>query len=113
MPSDDVAIFGKRLKEAMQARGLKARQVAKLTGIDESRISRYVHGLYAPKRQAVFAISRALRVNPSWLLGFSDEMSEELPEKDRARNELENLIEDMDQEQIEKTLRFVRDYILK
>ena len=107
------AIVAQRLNDALEFRKMSAAQLSRATGIDQAAISRYRQGLYAPKRKAIFNIARALMVNPTWLLGYSDEMISELSQKDRARNELENLIEDMDLEQIEKTLRFVRDYIVK
>ena len=113
MPKDDVKLFGKRLLEAMELRKKNAATLSRETGIDESALSRYKKGEVAPNRTNTFLLARALGVNPSWLLGFSNDMLFSLPEKDRVRNELENLLEDMDQEQLEKTLKFVREYIIK
>lgn len=113
MPNDDVRKFGERLQEAMDYRKMSARSLARGSGLPESAISRYRKGIYAPKRANVWALAKTLGVNPAWLLGFSNDMLFSLPEKDRVRNELENLLEDMDQEQLEKTLKFVREYIIK
>ena len=105
--------FAERLNEALAVRKMSAAELSRKTGIDQAAISRYKRGLYAPKRKAIFDISRSLGVNPAWLLGFSDEMLYTMSEIDASRNELENLIVDMSLEQIKKTIQFVRDYILK
>lgn len=105
-------LFAQRLNEAMRIRDVSAAELSRRTGIDEGAISHYKKGSCMPKSKRVFDISKALGVNPTWLLGFSDEMLYEMPEIDAARNELENLIADMSLEQVKKTIQFVRDYIL-
>ena len=113
MPNDDVQLFSKRLNEAMEMRKMNSRTLAAAAGVTEAAVSRYRKGKFAPKRNTLFKIARTLGVSPTWLLGVSNDMYYVMPEKDRLRNELENLLEDMDQEQIEKLLKFARDYIVK
>ncbi len=75
-------IFQTRLTHAMQARGLRATDLANATGLSKARISQYVNGKYMPKSDAVLSLSRALGVSPLWLMGESDAtapVSEESP----------------------------------
>ena len=111
--NEKLRLFAQRLNEAMVFRGVKASDLAKRSGLDKSAISRYRQGKYAPNRNNIFLLARALDVNPTWLLGFSNDMLYVMPEKDAARNELENLIVDMDLDQIRKMISFAREYILK
>lgn len=109
---DGVQVFSTRLNEALKVRKISAAELSRRTGIDQAAISRYKKAEYAPKSKSVFDIARALGVNPTWLLGFSDDMLYKMSESDAVRNELENLISDMDVEQIKKTITFIREYIL-
>lgn len=106
------AVFAQRLNEAMRIRKVSAAELSRRTSIDESALSHYKKGDCVPKSKRVFDIAKALGVNPTWLLGFSDEMLYVMSEIDASRNELENLISDMSLEQIKKTITFIRDYIL-
>ena len=114
MPNQKEAnlLFAKRLNEAMRIRNVNAAELSRRTKIDEGAISHYKKGMCLPKSKRVFDISKALGVNPTWLLGFSNEMLYTMSEKDAARNELENLISDMTLEQTKKVISFIRDYIL-
>ncbi len=105
--------FASRLKEAMEARRITARELSKSTGISDPNISRYLKGAYAPKRNNIYLIAKSLRVNPLWLLGFSNDMEVQAYQADSEKNALLAFIDDMDSEQIHKTLNFVSEYILK
>lgn len=113
MPNESEKIMAQRLNEAMQARKVSAAELSRRTGIDQGAISRYRKGECAPKSHRVFDIARALGVNPTWLLGFSEDMVFQMSELDAARNELENLVTDMSLEEIKKTITFIRNYIFK
>lgn len=58
-----------RLIAAMQLRGIRAAELARLTGLSKARISQYTHGLYVPKMEGVYALARALNVSEVWLIG--------------------------------------------
>lgn len=59
-----------RLKEAMQKRGLTARELANKSNISEASISRYLSGKLIPKQATIQALAKALGVDPVWLLGY-------------------------------------------
>ena len=67
-------IFKDRLVEAMKARGMRAAELAKITGLSKARISQYVNGKFIPKSDAILQIAEALRVSELWLLGKAPDM---------------------------------------
>ena len=67
-------IFKDRLTEAMQARGIRASELARRTGLSKARISQYVNGKFVPKSDAVLLLAEALRVSELWLLGKTADM---------------------------------------
>ena len=69
-------IFKDRLIEAMQARGMRAAELSKRTGLSKARISQYVNGKFVPKSDAVLQIAEALRVSELWLLGKAPHMED-------------------------------------
>lgn len=105
--------FSARLREAMQSRKMAAHRLSIATGISDSNISRYLKGTYAPKRNNIYLIAKALCVNPLWLLCFSEDMEITNYQADQDRAVLNQLIADMDSEQVAKTLNFVQEYIVK
>lgn len=59
-----------RIKEALQAKNMKAIELSKKTGISKSMISEYLHDKYTPKQNNLFLIAKALGVSPAWLMGY-------------------------------------------
>lgn len=55
--------------EAMKLRGMSQIDVVRATGLSKPRVSQYVNGTYEAKQQALYKLSRALRVNVAWLMG--------------------------------------------
>lgn len=58
-----------RIKEGLEARGMKQIDLASLTGISKSSISTYMTGEYEPKQKNIYKMAKALQVNEAWLLG--------------------------------------------
>ncbi len=61
--------FNKRLREAMELKGIRQTDLVKKTGISKSGISQYVSGEYEAKQDKIFILAKALDVDPSWLMG--------------------------------------------
>lgn len=97
----------------MILRNVKAAELSRMTGIPESYLSRYLSGQTAPKMNGIKLISRALVVNPVYLIGETDEPIMASGEENESKRTLLSLIEQMDSAQLEKTLNFIKDYILK
>lgn len=66
---NNLYIIKDRLNEAMQKRGITATELAKLTGLNKSSVSRYLTGENIPRSLAIGKLAQALRVNPAWILG--------------------------------------------
>lgn len=64
---EDVA---KRIKEAMELRGMSQSELARAAGIDKSSLSRYLSGAYSPKQSSIGKIAQALHVSPAWMIGM-------------------------------------------
>ena len=75
----DNLTLGKRIKQARELKGVTLNDVAEKIGVAKSTIQRYENGkISTPKLPVVHAIASALEVNPSWLVGKSDDMNEPL-----------------------------------
>lgn len=68
-------IFKERLTEALQARHMRAAELARHTGLSKARISQYVNGKFVPKPEALLDIAEVLGVSELWLLGKTDDMT--------------------------------------
>jgi transcriptional regulator with XRE-family HTH domain len=76
----DIKQIGKRIKERRESLNISAEELAQEIGVHKATIHRYENGDFkSMKLPVIEAISHALRVNPSWILGKSDRM-EEIPE---------------------------------
>lgn len=64
------ATFSARLRIALECEGVSQRELARLTGIDESNISHYISGERKPGADNIAAILKALPLTDArWLLG--------------------------------------------
>lgn len=60
----------KRIKQALELRGMKQTDLVEATGIGKSAISQYLSGKYVPKQTATHLIAKALNVSEAWLMGY-------------------------------------------
>lgn len=66
--------FKVRLKQAMDARDMKAVDLCNKTGIPKGAISYYLNGKSEPKADRLYTIAKALEVSEAWLLGYDVQM---------------------------------------
>jgi transcriptional regulator with XRE-family HTH domain len=59
-----------RLAEALALRHMKPIDLAKETDITRGAISQYVNGKVKPKQDKIAKMATALRVSPTWLMGY-------------------------------------------
>ena len=69
-----MATFSKRLRTAIDMRGISQTELAKKTGISKSSISHYLKGDWEGTQDAVYALALALNVSEAWLMGFDAKM---------------------------------------
>lgn len=62
--------INQRIRDEMKRQGLNNTDLARLSGLNRSSISRYVSDTIEPKQNAIGAIAKALKVSPAYLLGF-------------------------------------------
>lgn len=79
--NEQIATTAARLKEAMSSAGLKQLELAKMTGLSHSTISRYMSGLMEPKQKAVNLLAQALNVSEMWLWGYDVPMTRSAEQK--------------------------------
>lgn len=60
--------FAERMREAMELSDITVSELAEMTGIAKSSISRYVRGIMLPKQNYTDLIARALHVSPGYLI---------------------------------------------
>ena len=68
---EKVSSFAERLKSLLVEKGLSASDLSRLTAIDRSLMSKYIHGIKNPKIDNVRRIANVLYVNPEWLEGYN------------------------------------------
>jgi transcriptional regulator with XRE-family HTH domain len=64
-----------RLREALEARGLRAVDIVDRTGIPKVTISYYLSGKTTPRSDKLYLIAQALDVSEAWLLGYDVPMA--------------------------------------
>lgn len=74
---DNLYIIKDRLNEAMKLRGMNGTELAKLTGLNKSSVSRYLSGNMIPRTDAIGKMASALKVSPTWVLGYNVTMDGE------------------------------------
>ena len=74
---DNIYIIKDRLNEALKLRQMTAAELAKLTGLNKSSVSRYLAGSSIPRSLAIGKMAQALHVNPAWVLGYNVPMETE------------------------------------
>ena len=79
-----------RIREAMEAAGLKPTDLAKATGMSDSTISRYLSGQMEPKQKAINLLAKALGVTEMWLWGYN--VPQERPLGQKKNDELVKVI---------------------
>jgi len=63
-------IFSIRLNSAMIENNMKQVDLCNKTGISKSAMSQYLSASFVPKNDKIYLLSKALKVNPEWLLGY-------------------------------------------
>lgn len=66
--------FANRLNMALEHRQITKAELARLSGLSKSSITRYAKGDWEAKQDAVYAIAQALNVNEAWLMGYDAPM---------------------------------------
>ena len=60
----------RRLKEALERKGLTQQDLADLSGVNKASISQYVNGSHAPGNISSYKMAQVLGVSAPYLMGF-------------------------------------------
>jgi transcriptional regulator with XRE-family HTH domain len=74
MASDETDMFGAKLAEAREMRGLSQAELAKLAGLQPAAIGHFERDRRKPSFANVRALARALNISSDYLLGRSPSM---------------------------------------
>lgn len=69
-----MSIFQERLRKTMFFKGIRQVDITERTGIDKSKISRYVSGQNMPSGDTLAKLANALGVSAAWLAGEGPDM---------------------------------------
>lgn len=65
-------LFSQRLKELMEDNNENTYTIAEVLHLSAPTVSRYINGLMSPKLTAIEALAMKYNINPTWLMGYSD-----------------------------------------
>lgn len=68
--AEKIAEFSQRLRRIMEERGLSQSELAQLSGVSKSSISRYLSGAWKAKQDTIYDMARVLQVSEAWLMGY-------------------------------------------
>lgn len=125
--------FQARLKESLEKKNFTISEFARLTGVNKSLICRYLgnanSNAFEPKTERLKKFAELLDVNDLWLLGYNVQKRRpvinnkyyhptRVSEVDRvlgygAIREIYEEIKDMEIEELNKLLSFIRTYLKK
>jgi transcriptional regulator with XRE-family HTH domain len=69
---EDLEILCERLKQLREEKDVSLEEVARVTGISKSLMSRYERGLVEPGLKALSKLVKYYNVSLDWLFGFTD-----------------------------------------
>ena len=103
-----IAEIKDRLQRAMSIRYITPKELSDATKIPKASISQYMSGYAKPKQDRIYILSKALNINPTWLLGYDVEMDLNV-----CSNEMPNSNEDaltLEEREYIKKYRFLDKY---
>ena len=74
---NNLYIIKDRLNEAMRLRNLNITELASLSGLNKSTVSRYLSGEVIPRTPQIGTMAKVLDVSPAWILGYDVNMKGE------------------------------------
>lgn len=111
--------FSKRLKQALNASGMKQVDVinkSKLlyeeTGVKVSKtdLSQYVNGKTEPGQKKLYVLAKVLNVSEAWLLGYDVPTNRPTDEERTTKNSFDTIAAHLDGELTEEEWQEILDY---
>lgn len=73
--------FHKRLKQAMEEKGVSQTELCIRTGIPKSAMCQYISGAFRPKQERTHLIAAALGISENWLTGITESKEIKISDK--------------------------------
>ena len=100
---DKLIEFGRRLRQAREAKGMTQPELGNIIGTSKGMISQYEAGINDPRQSMIPLMADALNVSINWLLGVSDDMYDVQMAADTGLN-----LDSLSQESREKVIDYFR-----
>ena len=88
--TEKTAAAADRIRQAMGETGKKQADLAQITGLNKSTISRYLSGEVEPRSDAAHKLARALDVSEMWLWGY--DVPKERTEEQKKNDDLARIV---------------------
>lgn len=95
------ALTAKRLTEALDRKGMKAKELMDKSDVSKASISQYINGAHAPSNISAGKMAKVLGVSPVWLMGFDvpmydteNDSSQKYYENEELAKEAQEMFED-------------------
>ena len=113
MYSGRIESCSSRLAKAISIRELTQTELSKASGVPKSSLSLYLSGAYEPKQDRLYAIAKALDVDPVWLMGYDVPMERQKksPSASKELTDGERLLLDLFSQVPEESQQMVLDMI--
>jgi transcriptional regulator with XRE-family HTH domain len=103
---------GKRISQALSAKGMSQSELCKRAKVPKSSLSLYISGAYEPRQDRIYAMATVLEVDPAWLMGYDVPMKKENSPDKLALTEGEKILLDLfnrvPEEQQQLVLQMIR-----
>ncbi|HEY6160647.1 MAG TPA: helix-turn-helix transcriptional regulator [Bacteroidia bacterium] len=80
-----ILAFGSRLRQVRKERKMSQEELAHLAGIAVSQVGRIERGVLNPSISTLFAIARALEVEPKELFDFKEKLIRKSPDQKKKK----------------------------
>lgn len=85
---EKICSTSERLQQALQEKGMRQAELARLTGIPRGAVSNYVLGRYEPKLEIIKKFSQALGYPEMWLWGYDEQLQTTTKEDKKVAREV-------------------------
>ncbi|MBR5467728.1 MAG: helix-turn-helix transcriptional regulator [Firmicutes bacterium] len=103
------SLFSQRLKQLMTENNETIYTIASVVNLSPSSISRYINNCMSPKIPTIQILAHYFNVNPSWLMGTSeDRLTYSAAESESIRRQINDIFTSLAPKQKENLLSFAQ-----
>ena len=99
----------KRLRQAMESKGLRQQDLADQSGVSKSNIRHYVNGNHIPDSFMAYKLAQVLEVKPEWLMGTDAEDAPDYMVIERT--ELTEMLDKMNKDMLDRLTLYAKELL--